>query len=81
MEKISVESYGFQTVLGFTDSIFIRHDVFANTTTESSKQEYIVQFLKDCQHQLNVKLSIRIDFSLQSSLIRRIAILLGLITL
>jgi hypothetical protein len=51
-----VLSYGFQTVLGFTDSIFIRHNVFANTTTESSKQEHIVQFLKDCQHQLNVKI-------------------------
>jgi hypothetical protein len=46
----------FKTVLGFKDSIFIRHDVFANTTTESSKQEHIVQFLKDCQHQLNVKI-------------------------
>ena len=25
MEKIGLERYGFQTVFGFTDSIFIRH--------------------------------------------------------
>jgi hypothetical protein len=26
MEKMGFEHYGFQTVFGFTDSIFIRHD-------------------------------------------------------
>jgi hypothetical protein len=55
MEKIGFEHYGFQTVFGFTDSIFIRHDESANTTTGSSKQ-FISKFLGDCQLQLNIKI-------------------------
>jgi DNA polymerase elongation subunit (family B) len=58
MEKIGFEHYGFQTVIGFTDSIFIRHhgtDSSANITTDSLKQ-YISKFLGDCQNQLNVKI-------------------------
>jgi len=38
MEKMGLERYGFQTVFGFTDSIFIRHAGADNTlTTDSSK--------------------------------------------
>ena len=58
MEKIGFECYGFQTVFGFTDSIFVRHHGTGSanvTTTESSKQ-YIVHFLEDCQHKLNIKI-------------------------
>jgi DNA polymerase elongation subunit (family B) len=52
MEKVGFEHYGFQTVFGFTDSIFIRHDrsTAANTTTTDSSNQYIAQFLKDCHH-------------------------------
>jgi hypothetical protein len=61
MEKLGLEHYGFQTVFGFTDSIFIRHGTAcstvaaSNTTTTDSSKQYIAQFLEDCQHQLNVK--------------------------
>ena len=61
MEKMGFEHYGFQTVFGFTDSIFIRHHGTASTAvdntiiTDSSKQ-YISKFLGDCQHQLTIKL-------------------------
>ena len=74
MEKIGFECYGFQTVFGFTDSIFVRHHrtgSAANTTmTESSKQR-ISKFLGDWQHQLNIKLEPRIDLYLQLSLTRK----------
>src|ERR687889_746839 len=33
MEKIGFEHYGFKTVFGFTDSIFIRHGTTADNTT------------------------------------------------
>jgi DNA polymerase elongation subunit (family B) len=56
MEKISFECYGFQTVFGFTDSIFIRHAAAVNTTTTDPLNQCISQFLEDCQHQLNVKI-------------------------
>jgi DNA polymerase elongation subunit (family B) len=56
MEKMGFECYGFQTVFSFTDSIFIRHQAVANTTTEVPSNQYIAQFLRDCQHQLNVKI-------------------------
>jgi DNA polymerase elongation subunit (family B) len=62
MEKMGFEHYGFQTVFGFTDSISIRHgdaSAFAtadNTTTRDVSNQNITQFLKDCQHQLNIKL-------------------------
>jgi DNA polymerase elongation subunit (family B) len=61
MEKIGFERYGFQTVFGFTDSIFIRHARADNTITsiDSSKQ-HISQFLEDCQNQLNVKIEHKI---------------------
>jgi DNA polymerase family B len=55
MEKMHFERYGFQTIFGFTDSIFIRHDAADNATTESSKQ-HIDHFLEDRQHQLNIKI-------------------------
>jgi hypothetical protein len=49
MEKIVFECYGFQTVYGFTDSIFIRHcnasasaaAAADNTTTTDSSKHYI----------------------------------------
>jgi DNA polymerase elongation subunit (family B) len=56
MEKLGFERYGFQTVFGFTDSIFIRHAAATNTTTKDSSKEHITKFLEDCQHQLNVKI-------------------------
>src|SRR5215213_2730639 len=36
MEKIGFECYGFQTVFGFTDSVFIRHAAADNTITTNS---------------------------------------------
>ena len=37
MEKIGFERYGFQTVFGFTDSVFIRHPmVVTSSNTPSS---------------------------------------------
>jgi hypothetical protein len=60
MEKLGFEHYGFQTVFGFTDSIFIRHGTAsaaaATTTTIDSSKQCISKFLRDCQHQLNVKI-------------------------
>jgi len=56
MEKMGFEHYGFQTVFGFTDSIFIRHAHADNTTTTDSLKQYISEFLEDCQHQLNIKI-------------------------
>ena len=53
------ERYGFQTVFGFTDSIFIRlgtTSAAAKITTTDLSNQYIAQFLEDCQHQLNIKL-------------------------
>jgi hypothetical protein len=57
MEKMGFERYGFQTVFGFTDSIFIRHGTADNISrsTDSSKR-HIAQFLVDYQHQLNIKI-------------------------
>jgi hypothetical protein len=60
MEKMGFERYGFQTVFGFTDSIFIRHGTAsaaaANTTIIDSSKQCISKFLGDCQNQLNVKI-------------------------
>jgi DNA polymerase elongation subunit (family B) len=59
MEILGFERYGFQTVFGYTDSIFIRHDnsaAVANTATTDYSKQYISQFLEDCQNQLNVKI-------------------------
>jgi hypothetical protein len=62
MEKMGFERYGFRTVFGFTDSIFIRHGTASpsvvdnNITTRNSSKEYTAQFLEDCQHQLNVNI-------------------------
>ena len=56
MEKMGFEHYGFQTVFGFTDSIFIRHAAPAYATTTDPSNQRIAKFLKDCQHQLNVKI-------------------------
>jgi DNA polymerase elongation subunit (family B) len=60
MEKIGFERYGFQTVFGFTDSIFIRHHTTASTgattTTTDSSKVHIIKFLEDCQNQLNIKI-------------------------
>jgi DNA polymerase elongation subunit (family B) len=63
MKKIGFEHYGFKTVFGFTDSIFIRHPgtdspsaAVNNITTTYSSKQHIALFLKDCRHQLNVKI-------------------------
>jgi hypothetical protein len=56
MEKMGFERYGFQTIFGFTHSIFIRHipasSAVTNTTTIDSFKRYIDKFLENCQHQL-----------------------------
>jgi DNA polymerase elongation subunit (family B) len=63
MEKMGFERYGFQTVFGFTDSIFIRYcNSSVNTITIDSSNHYIVQFLEDCQHQLNIKIEYKNRF-------------------
>jgi hypothetical protein len=56
MEKMGFEHYGFKTVFGFTDSIFIRHARANNIIITDSSNQYIAQFLRDCQNQLNIKL-------------------------
>jgi DNA polymerase, archaea type len=56
MEKLGFERYGFQTIFGFTDSIFIRHAAPPDTTTTDPSNQRITKFLEDCQHQLNVKI-------------------------
>jgi hypothetical protein len=55
MEKMGFERYNFQTVFGFTDSIFIRHHTIAspsttsdNTITTDSSKQHISKFLGDC---------------------------------
>jgi hypothetical protein len=58
MEKKGFENYGFQTVFGFTYSIFIRHGTTDNTPTTDPSNQYITHLLEDCQHQLNVKIEI-----------------------
>ena len=55
MEKMGFELYGFQTVFGFRDSIFIRNttvSAVSNTTTTDSFIRYIDKFLEHSQHQL-----------------------------
>ncbi|MDF2767740.1 MAG: hypothetical protein K0S91_575 [Nitrososphaeraceae archaeon] len=59
MEKIGFEHYGFQTIFGFTDSIFIRHAAADTTTTTDSSKQCISKFLGDCQNQLNVKIELK----------------------
>ena len=56
MEKMGFERYGFQTIFGFTDSIFIRYLKADNTTTTDSSKQNIFKFLEECQSQLNVKI-------------------------
>ena len=56
MEKMGFEHYGFQTVFGFTDSIFIKHTANDNTVLTDLSKQCISQFLEDCQHELNVKI-------------------------
>jgi hypothetical protein len=84
MEKMGFEHYGFQTVFGFTDSIFIRHDSISaadnNTTTDSSEQG-ITHFLEYCQHQFIVKIEHKNRNLFTIIFERRIAILLGLANL
>jgi DNA polymerase elongation subunit (family B) len=59
MEQMGFEHYGFQTVFGFTDSIFVRHNSnnkkILFDDRKYSRQE-IEQYLDDCEHQLRVRL-------------------------
>ena len=50
LEKIGHERYGFQTIFGFTDSIFIRHGNQSNTNPD----EQIVSFIQDCKNELGI---------------------------
>jgi hypothetical protein len=62
MEIMDFDCNGLQTVFSFTNSIFIRHTATSaaatadNTTKRDSSNQYIAKFLKDSQHQLNIKL-------------------------
>ena len=57
--------YGFQTVFGFTDSIFVRHNNIndtsnltsseAGSTTDKTEQT-INQYLDDCLNELGVRI-------------------------
>jgi DNA polymerase elongation subunit (family B) len=51
LEKIGHERYGFQTIFGFTDSIFIRHGNQSNTNPD----EQIVSFIQDCKNELGIE--------------------------
>ena len=53
MEQIGFQRYGFQTVFGFTDSIFIIPCCIASDIN-SNKQ--IAHFLTDCEHELYVNI-------------------------
>jgi hypothetical protein len=50
MGKIGHERYGFQTIFGFTDSIFIRHGNQSNTNPD----EQITSFIRDCKNELGI---------------------------
>jgi DNA polymerase elongation subunit (family B) len=50
LEKIGHERYGFQTIFGFTDSIFIRYGNQSNTNPD----EQIVSFIQDCKNELGI---------------------------
>jgi DNA polymerase, archaea type len=71
MEQIGFERYGFQTVFGFTDSIFVRHNktqieykphVIVTSVSndcnniERYDNDNIPQYLNDCLHELKVRL-------------------------
>jgi hypothetical protein len=67
MEKMGFERYGFQTVFGFTDSIFVRHDnikmghapaAAISIASNNHDKEYhdINQYLDDCERKLSVRL-------------------------
>jgi hypothetical protein len=43
MEKLGFEHYGFQTVFGFTDSIFIKHHGTASYAAPANTQQQILQ--------------------------------------
>ena len=53
MEQMGFQRYGFQTVFGFTDSIFIKHCCI---TSDINSNKQIAHFLTDCEHQLNVNI-------------------------
>ena len=59
MEQMGFERYGFQTVFGFTDPIFVRHNSNNNKILFDDRKlscEEINQYLYDCEHQLRVRL-------------------------
>jgi hypothetical protein len=52
MEMMDVECYAFQTVFGFTDSIFIRHSTISSTApdniiTTDLSNHHIAKLLQD----------------------------------
>jgi hypothetical protein len=76
MEKMGFERYGFQTVFGFRDSIFIRHttaSAVTNTTTIDSFKRYIDKFLEHCQHQLKDQIEHKNKFMFTIIFDKRIA--------
>jgi DNA polymerase, archaea type len=59
MEQMGFEHYGFQTVFGFTDSIFVRHNSNNNKILFDDRKlscKEIEQCLDNCEHQLRVRL-------------------------
>jgi DNA polymerase, archaea type len=53
MEQLGFQRYGFQTVFGFTDSIFIKH---CRIASDGNSNKQIARFLMDCEHELNVNI-------------------------
>jgi DNA polymerase I len=67
MEKMAFERYGFQTVFGFTDSIFVRHNdiklghaqaAVVSIASNNNDKDYrnIHHYLDECEHQLSIRL-------------------------
>ena len=68
MEKIGHERFGFETIFGFTDSIFIRH---------GNPDEQIVSFIQDCKNELGIEIEHKNNLCLLLFLLERIVTLHG----
>jgi DNA polymerase, archaea type len=56
MQQLGLD-YGFETVFGFTDSIFVRHNNFNDPSPQAaSKIDKTEQYLDDCLNELGVRI-------------------------
>jgi DNA polymerase, archaea type len=55
MQQLGID-YGFQTVYGFTDSIFVRHNANDPGPQAASKIDKTEQYLDDCLNELGVRI-------------------------